>query len=945
MTQRLAGKATFQGSRHNIKKLSTFSKEEIPRMPQHTLSLKSFSFLLFLLFTLILPSLSHAGAGTANTLFLPLKTKSLQGDNFSQNMDQVLAEAVQAQNQDFYQRSDAEKKLNYEGIWPPSFKKISAFAAGLGYDYIVTGSATKLGDTISIDLTLYDLLDNTSKHSTFGRATKASLPAKTAALAQEITAFTGRDFRIASINIKGNTRIDSGAILRNIENRAGDEYNPSRLRKDLRAIFKMGYFDDVAIDVRGSDQGKQITFVVKEKEIIAKVEIKGAKEISEDDIKEVLTVTANTIYSPSQVNKSATLIRQLYKSKGFYNTRVTTKLTYPKKDYVTVQYYIVEGKKVYIKEIIFNGNKTFSDDELLDIMITSEKGWFSWFNESGVLKRDSAKEDANRIGAFYQNHGFIDVKIGEPEIEKKENWLYITFNMEEGERYKVGIFDIQGDLLEDKETLLAKTKLGSERYFTREILRNDTMALSDFYASKGYAFADISPETKKDSVNKRVDVTLNIVKGNLVHVNRIIIKGNGRTRDKVIRREMVLNEHDIYNTTAIKDSTARLKRLDFFEDVSISPETTDEENMMDVLVEVKEKATGTFSIGAGYSSVDNLMFMAEVSQDNFLGRGQQLSLQANIGGSNTQYNLKFTEPHLNDSKLLFGFDVYSWEHDYDDYTKNSTGGAIRFGYPLGWKWHAFASLGLDDSKLSDINELYASQLIIDSQDIETSQFVTFGVVRDSRDRRYLPTKGARHVISTKKAGGFLGGDSEFTKTEASTSWYFPVFWKLVFHTKLAAGYINEDDPGNEALGDPSKLPVYERFYLGGLSTVRGFENGKISPIDTATNERIGGTEMAYMNLEFTFPLFEEAGLSGVIFYDAGQVWDRTYVANPADLYYDSSYDDFSDHWNLSTLRHSVGFGFRWLSPMGPLRLEWGNNLDPRDDEDSSIWDFSIGGSF
>ncbi len=495
------------------------------------------------------------------------------------------------------------------------------------------------------------------------------------------------------------------------------------------------------------------------------------------------------------------------------------------------------------------------------------------------------------------------------------------------------------------------TKLGDERYFTREILRKDTLTLTDYYASKGYAFADISPETKKDVENKRVNVVLHIAKGDLVYVNRIIIKGNSRTRDKVIRRKMAIDESDILDTTAIKKSTARLKRLDYFEDVSVTPEPTDEENMMDVLVEVKEKATGTFSIGAGYSSVDNLTFMAEVSQDNFLGRGQHLTLQANVGGSNTRYNLKFTEPHLNDSKLLFGFDLYSWEHDYDDYTKDSQGGGVRFGYPLWGRWSAFANLGMDESKLSDVSEA-ASQVIVDSQDIETTHFISGGFVRDTRDRRYLPTTGSRNIISTKKAGGFLGGDSEFTKTEASTSWYFPVFWKVVFHAKLAAGYINEDDPGNEVLNEPSKLPVYERFYLGGLSTVRGFENGRISPIDTKTNERIGGTEMVYTNLEFTFPLFEEAGLSGVIFYDAGQVWDRTYVYDQTDQYYSlladeygHELDDYADNWSLDTLRHGVGFGFRWLSPMGPLRLEWGKNLDPREDEDKSIWDFSIGGSF
>lgn len=865
-------------------------------------------------------------AAKSNTLFLPLKITSLQGDTHSAEIDAAYDAAAKRHNQMVQTRPLAEGQLDYSKNWPPSYQQITTLPRPSGIDYFVTGSATILGDKISIDLIVFDLLDATAKHAIFGDAQLATVTDTLDDLIKDINTYTSRLFRIASVKISGNTRIDTGAILRHIENRSGDQYDPSRIRQDLKDIFKMGYFDDVSVDIHGSEAGKEITFLVKEKEIISAVTITGNIEIKEEDIREVLTVNNNTIYNPNQVNKSESYIRQLYKSKGFYDTKVETKITYPKQDYVAVEYAIKEGTKVYIKDIIFLGNTTFKDKELLEGMVSTEKNWLSWFNDSGVLKRDFVQEDANRIGAFYQNHGFVDVKIGEPIIEKKGEWLYVTFEIKEGDRYKVGVITVDGDLIVPEEELLAMVTLGNERYYTRDVLRKDTLAITDLYASKGYAFADISPDTKKDEVNKRVDVNYHINKGTLVYVNRITVKGNDRTRDKIIRREMTLDESDIYDATAIKKSTARLKRLNFFEDVSISPEPTDEDDTMNVIVEVKEKSTGTFSIGAGYSSVDSLMFMAEVSQNNFLGRGQHVALQANVGGTNTRYSFKFTEPHLNDSKLLFGFDIYSWKHDYDDYTKSSTGGSLRFGYPIWWNWRSFWSVGRDNSQLSDLNAI-TSEVIRTSQAIELTHFFTLGFAKDTRNRNFNPSTGYRHMMSVKKAGGFMGGDAEYTKFEASTSWYFPVWKDLVFHYKLAGGVVQEDKE--------DALPVFERFYLGGLSTVRGFENGDISLIDNPSGDRYGGTKMTYQNVEFLFPLFKDAGLSGVVFFDAGNVWGGLDQAD------DTGYDDFK--WDEVSM--GAGFGFRWLSPMGPLRLEWGKNLDPENDEANSVWDFSMGGTF
>lgn len=858
-------------------------------------------------------------APSANTVFLPFKIIT-GGDPalLAGKSDQILATTVTARGQKLLERNQVMAQIDYAAAFPPPTDKILQIIPPGNFAYLVFGSITQIGTKLSVDILAVDLLDAASSRSFYQEAANSEeLAIVLDRLVDKVLAYTARLYRIAKIDISGNTRIDSGAILKHIQARAGDQYNPARLREDLKNIYKMGYFDDVQINVENTEEGKNVIFSVKEKEVIASVTISGEDNLEADTIKEVITVTANTIVNPQEVMTSAENIRKLYKEKGYYDTEVTTKLTYPDKDRVNILFEIKEGDKIYVKEIIIHGNNTFASDEIVKVLSTSTKTMFSWITDSGLLKRDILQQDASRIGAFYQNHGFIDALVGDPEVEKKGEWLYVTFNITEGDRYKVGVIDITGDLIEEKSVLQEMTTIGEEKYFNRQVLRDDVLKISDYYASKGYAFAEVDPQVTKNSEEKRVDLNIHISKGDLVHINRVIIKGNTRTRDKVIRRALSVDEDSIYDATAIKKSTEHLQQLDFFEDVNITPEPTEEDNLMDVIVDLKEKSTGTFSIGAGYSSVDGLIFMSDITQHNFLGRGQSVSLQANVGGKNTRYNLSFTEPHLNDSKLSFGFDVYHWTRDYDDYDKKSIGTAIRLGYPVWEKWTVWGSWAYDDSELSEVSP-YASHYILDSMDINITHSVTLGLSRDSRNRRYNPTEGSLHSVSVEKAGSVLGGDSAFTKYEGSTSWYFPYRWETVFHVRGAAGYITEDEKG--------KLPVYEKFYLGGLSTMRGFENYGISPRDPETDEKIGGEKMAYMNVEYIFPLVKDIGLNALVFYDIGNS-----VRDSEDLGED--------------LRSSVGFGFRWLSPMGPLRLEWGYNIDPWEDEDQSLWDFSIGGQF
>ncbi len=874
-----------------------------------------------LLITLLLCTLTIPASSTEIT-FLPLHINTLEKrDDLAQRADSSLLKILAETPIQMVPRDTAETFAEYGGSWPPPVKVLQKIADTTQADYIAAGNLTVIGNQISVDVKLFDILS--PKTPTYYFQTAQSLDELAGVLKKigvEMLSYTERDFRIASIAPEGNTRIDSGAILRKISTKAGDIYDPATLRQDLKSIYKMGYFNDVQIDAVDTPKGKKVTFRVVEKPVIQSVIFEGVDELKEEDVREAANIKERFVLNPAQISVAEETIRLLYKEKGFYNSQVTAQISYPNDRGAVVRFVIEEGEKIFIKEISVEGNVTFDDDELLDVIETDEKWFLSWITEAGLLDIVKVEQDAARMVAFYNNHGFLEAKIGEPEIRQENEWIYLTFLVEEGPRFLVGTVDFSGDIIGSKEEMLNLLTIRNEDYLSRQSLRDDIMKLTDYYAESGYAFAGINPITAKSAVGNRIDINFKITQGELVYINRITIKGNSRTRDNVIRRELKIAEGGVFNSKALRQSTQALQRLMYFEEVNITPEPSINPDRMNINIEVKEKSTGTFSIGAGYSSVDKLILMGTISENNFLGRGDTLSLSGNVSSNSARYNLGYTNPHLNDSELSWGLDLFSTNREYDDYTKDSKGGGVRLGYPVWGKWKAYGNYSYTDTDLSDI-ALNASYVIKESADINITSAVKFSLVRDSRNRLYGASEGSRNVASVKYAGGPLGGDAEFTKLEGSTSWYFPIILESVFHVKGAAGQVFENENG--------KLPVYERFYLGGLNSVRGFEYAKISPIDPLTLDRIGGDKMWYTNIEVIFPLLKAQGLNGVVFYDSGQVMD----------------DD--EDWLAvnDSVKHSAGVEVRWLSPMGPLRVVWGYNLDPLPDEDDSVWDFSIGGNF
>jgi outer membrane protein insertion porin family len=861
----------------------------------------------------------EARAAEQNTAFVPFKINAPDPRELGERVDSLLREELQAKNLAMLAREDAAAIFDYKGAWPPVPEDILKIAEQTGNDYVAVGSLTRIADQVSLDVQVFDVLSPGSPHSSYRYGIPlVRLDTLISETVIDILGYTSRNFLIASIAPAGNERIDSGAILRKISTKPGDFYDPAQLREDLKAVFSMGYFESVEIEAVDTEKGKRIVFRVEEKPVISRVLISGTDEIEEQDVRDAAAVMPNTILNPNRLNEAVQRINELYKSKGYYNTRTTVDVTYPSEDAAEVRFNIEEGDKIYIGKISFEGNVSYDEGDLKDVIETGERGWLSWITESGVLKMSTLKQDAARIGAFYNNQGFIEAKVGDPRVEQVGDELHITFPIEEGPRFRVGTVDIEGDLIRSREELISMLQIREEEFLNREVLRNDNLKLTDLYAEHGYAFAEIRPKVDKAPESNRVDIMLEIDQGPLVYFNRVEIVGNTRTRDNVIRRDLEVKEGGIFDSKAIRTSTENLQRLGFFEEVNVTPQPTMQENQMDVQVSVKERSTGQFSVGAGYSSSDSLLFMADISENNLFGTGNRLSLSANLSSITTRFNLSYTNPRIFDTHVLAGVDLFNWRKEYDDYTRDSTGGGLRFGHRLFKEWYIGYGYSYTDTTLSDVSE-NASVVIRESQDINVTSALRVSVSRDTRNNFFAPTGGSLNAVSVEYAGGILGGEAAFTKVEASTSWFFAIPFKSVFHVKAAAGQAFENEDG--------KLPVYEHFYLGGLNSIRGFKTSTVSPRDPETNERIGGDKMWYANIEVIFPLFEEMGLRGVVFTDFGNVYA------------------VDDEWNFDEVKKAAGIGFRWLSPMGPLRLAWGYNLDPDPGEDSSVWDFSIGGGF
>lgn len=786
-----------------------------------------------------------------------------------------------------------------------------------GADFVIWGSLTRIGQRFSMDAKIIASFDSAPPRSVFQEGDSIeALPGRVS----ELSKLLGREiFKreiVAQITVMGNKRIEADAIERVIKTKPGDTYSAQNLSADLKAIYAMGYFDDVRIDSQSGPDGKRIIFQIKEKPSIRDIRFTGNKVYSDEELQENINLSSGSVLNIFSLKKNVSRLETLYREKNYQNVKVDYKIVPIETDQADLEFVVEEGKKIFIQKIVFEGNRAFSDSQLKKEIKSKEKGFFSWLTSSGDLNRENIERDVDLLTSFYSNRGFIKVKVSDPKIERLEDSIQVTYKIDEGQPFKVGKIDIAGDIITTRDELFNLLNITKEDYYSREVVRNDILAMMDVYSDQGYAYADIYPKISQDTDQLVVDITYTIDKGKKVYFEKISIGGNTRTRDKVIRRVFDVQEQGVYSGVKLKQGIQSLHRLDYFEDVQVNTERGSADDRMILNIGVTEKPTGAFSFGGGYSSDESFFVMASVSQRNFLGRGQLLELRGQIGGTNDRYTLSFTEPWLFDIPLSFGFDIYNWDTEYDDYDKDSTGGRLRLGYPI-WEYTRLAfRYTYEITDVTNIGE-GAARSIKELAGENTTNSVTTSIRYDSRDRRFNATKGSDHSFSVEYAG--FGGDIGFTKYIAETGWYFPLLWKVIGFAHGRAGYVTENSEGF--------LPDFEKFYLGGINSMRGFEYRGIH-LEDEDGAEIGGEKFVQANFELQIPVLPETGLVGILFYDTGNV----YAEN----------DDF----DLSSLRESIGYGIRWYSPVGPIRIEYGLPLDPPEGQDEGgKWEFSMGAAF
>jgi outer membrane protein insertion porin family len=724
--------------------------------------------------------------------------------------------------------------------------------------------------------------------------------------------------KIIKINITGNERIDTGFITNHIKTKENAPFDLDKIREDMKAIYKTGFFNDVQIDVQDTEKGKVVTFVVIERLPIKAIFLSGNKKIKTEDLKGKLKVKTGSVLNVEKIKESLQEIKKHYASKGYYAARVSYEIDSESNYDVTIKFIIEEPEKAYIKKIAFTGNKVFKESVLKDYMRTKEKGIFSWFTDSGILDEDALEDDRKNIEGFYGDNGYVRTKVGVPviKISDDKKTIDLILPIEEGNIYRIGTVDFAGDIILSREELLSNMKTKPGDLFRSSIFHKDVLILADMYQDKGYAFCDVSPMTSMDDDTQKVNTVFNITKGNEIFFNRINILGNTKTRDKVIRRELRLAEGDRFSVTKINKSKKRLRNTTFFKDTDFKILKTDEPDKVNLDVTVQEKPTGTLNLGVGYSTYDRVVLSGSVSQDNFLGTGRRLALIASLGAFTQEFRFSYVEPYIFDLDLTAGLSIFNYKRIMDTYDYKKQGGGISLIRPLTDEIKGSIRYRLENTDVTNIDASATSYIKQQAGEALTSSF-TFVLTKNTIDNILNPHVGVHSEASLEIAGGPFGGDNSFYRAIVFYGRYIPAgFWDSEFFIKGTAGTIR-------AYGGKS-VPVYENFFIGGLSTVRGFKYGEAGPRDT-DGEVKGGTNALYFNTEWIFPIYKPAGLKGVIFYDAG-----------------AGFDDSKGFMLKDYMKAAAGFGIRWFSPMGPIRLELGFNLFPKDGERGNVFDFMIG---
>lgn len=731
---------------------------------------------------------------------------------------------------------------------------------------------------------------------------------------------------IASVEIRGLKRLEKDAILAKVGSKPGAELSSHQISADIRALFALGYFEDISFLSDLSSEGQVLLIVeIKERPVVSSVEFEGNEKISTSDLKDVVKIKQWSILDVNKVKDDVALLQKHYEDKGYYLAKVSFEIKAVKDDEVTVVYKVNDYEKVQIKKITFLNNKHFSDDQLKGVLgETREGGFFSFLSSSGNFKETAFKTDLQRLTYWYLDHGYVKFRYENPVISVSDDkrWMYITIYVDEGERYDIGSTDFSGDVLFPRDELHEGLSMKQGESFSISKRNADIQFLTEKFQDLGYAFVNVVPKMAIHDQTKTIDLDYSFDKGNLVYFGEINVLGNSKTFDKVIRRELKFNEGELFSGSKLRESRENVERLGFFAPGEVIFNTSAPQGSSDRLnvdITIKERSTGTITMGAGYGSVQGFFFTGQISEINLLGRGQSLTFAAqySLGAYSRSFNLGFTEPYTFDTLWSSGFDLYFIKIPIPSkYTISKAGFDLRMGHPITEYTYGYLTYKLENIKILDPIGLSEAQIAADSGLLSGA---TISVVRDKRNNRFETTGGNYQSASLELAG--LGGDFKYYKWVLNNRFYTRLIGDLVFRNNIEFGHIS-------SYGG-AQTPPSQKFYLGGPNNMKGFPFFLLGPQQMVTyqgntsQQPLGGSWEAFSLFEVEYPLLREAGIKGVIFFDVGNAWNQS----PVDI------------------RADYGFGLRWFSPFGPLRFEWGFPIARRPGEDSPVFQFFIGPPF
>ena len=769
---------------------------------------------------------------------------------------------------------------------------------------------------------------------------------------------------IRSIEFEGLRRVEAAAVRLVLANRAGKPYRPDVVADDIRAIHGMGYFADVKLYRENVKDGVKLIFVLREKPAVRRVVYENNDDVSTDDIKEVVDIRPFTILSEAKVKRNLQKIQDLYNEKGFYLAEVEYEIRPAGENQVEVVFKMLENAKVEVRTIRFVGNRSIESSLLKSGLATQEGNLLSFLTDAGTYRKDAFQVDILRISSRYFDTGFINVKVDTPDVEisPDRKYIYITIRIEEGEQYTVGSIGFSGDTPDSGVDLSRFLTVDEGELFNRSKLGEDLLRLKTRFEDEGYAYANITPVTQIDSDKRTVALTFEVDKGEKVFYERINIIGNTKTRDKVIRRELRIYEGELSSASAREYSKRRVEALGYFETVDVKTRRGSGDDLQIVDIEIKEKATGTFQIGAGFSSAENFIATAQISQQNFLGRGQTISLSAQISSLRQLFQLQFSDPYFLDTLWTLSLNAFNTQTQFRSFLRTSTGGSVTFGHPITDFVRLFLTYSIEFVRSEPTAGTFNQPTLASLNNTGRISSLRATASYDSRNNRLFPTRGMFHQLSAEVSAPLVGATQNraFQRYRWNSRFYQPLFWRFIGRMSLRAGFLNSDAEQG--------LSPSEKFVLGGIQSLRGYLPFTIGPElkaplnDRGTNslqpdqETIvfveGGNKEFLANFEIEFVIFEQVGIKGVVFLDAGNVY-----AEEENFFYIG--DSFREQQRLPNdpalfdprdlplgLFWSVGFGFRWFSPIGPLRFEWGIPLTRRPtDPDGPLFEFSIGNSF